>query len=77
VRVSRPGPQARPEPRSAFPGNCCRIRNDRIASPSHPFPKVVETESLTKAGLVLGDLVVTGPTLTNVSDFRAILIYGV
>jgi glycerate 2-kinase len=25
---------------------------------------------------VLGDLVVTGPTQTNVSDFRAILICG-
>ena len=24
----------------------------------------------------LGDLVVTGPTLTNVNDFRAILITG-
>jgi glycerate-2-kinase len=23
----------------------------------------------------LGDLVVTGPTLTNVNDFRAILVY--
>ena len=41
------------------------------------FTKVVETESLTKAGLVLGALVVTGPMLTNVSDFRAILIDGV
>jgi glycerate-2-kinase len=25
---------------------------------------------------VLGDLVVTGPTLTNVNDFRAILVAG-
>jgi glycerate 2-kinase len=24
----------------------------------------------------LGDLVVTGPTLTNVNDFRAILVLG-
>ena len=24
----------------------------------------------------LGDLVVTGPTLTNVNDFRAILVYA-
>jgi glycerate-2-kinase len=42
----------------------------------HRLPRS-STESLTKAGLVLGDLVVTGPTRTNVSDFRAILLDGV
>jgi glycerate-2-kinase len=54
---------------------CHRVRRGRIiAYPLKTAQGFFEKKALRTFFSALGDLIVTGPTRTNVNDFRAILV---